>query len=112
VSLCIPALLHRPGIIVETVLPSITSSQLSHISLQLEGEDCPEIDHPAWAVAEKHFCRLAKRFSAGNPGKKMVVSVFGDDAWYRTWVSHFVGLFGCKEYLSRSKEEVMFSLPV
>jgi len=106
---------HRPGKIVETILPSITSSQLSYISLQLEATELGnylEIDYSAWAAAEKHFCRLAKRFSAGNPGEKMVVSVSEEDEWYGPQAGHFRKVFDCKEFLPRLKEAATLSLPI
>ena len=73
--------IYRPGIIAETVLPSITSSRLSSISLHSEDDpedDFPEADYPAWMVTENNLCRLAKRFSTENPGKKMEVVIFGE----------------------------------
>ena len=72
----------RPGIIAETVFPSITSSQLSSVCLELELEQeqeryptDEEVDYPAWTVAANNLCRLARLFSAGNPGKMMEVDI-------------------------------------
>ena len=73
--------IRKPGIIAEAVLSSVTSSQLSFICLQLEVEQHltdEEVDYPAWVVVENHLCRLARLFSAGNPGKMMEVVVSED----------------------------------
>ena len=69
-----------PDIIAENVLSSVTSSQLSFVCLQPEVEQYPtdeEVDYPAWVVVENHLCRLARLFSARNPGKMMEVAVPG-----------------------------------
>lgn len=101
--------LYSPGIIIETVLPSITSSQLSHISLQSEDDpnddDYPEIDYPAWVTAENHLRRLAKHFSAKNPGKKMEVFIFMDGPYDSPEMNDFVERVSCKQFLPRLREE-------
>ena len=108
-------LLYQPGIIAETILPSITSSQLSYILLfaedDIEDGDYPEVDNLAWGVAENHICRLAKRFSVENPGEKMEVAISRNDE-FGPPVSDFMKRVNCKEFLSRLKEETTFtSLP-
>jgi len=93
------------------VLPSITSSKLSYISLEMTSagfDDYPEVDYSAWAAAEKHFCRLAKRFSAGNPGEKMVVRFCGEGDWGGPRMVHSLELFGHKDFFPRLKEEATF----
>lgn len=73
--------IHRPGIVAETVLPSITSPRLSFICLQSEAtsnKGHSEFDYPAWAVVVDHLRRLCKRFEARNPGKQMKVGISGD----------------------------------
>ena len=103
--------IYRPGIIAETVLPSITSSRLSSISLHSEDDpedDFPEADYPAWMVTENHLCRLAKRFSTENPGKKMEVVIFGE-APYELEKSHSLNRVNSTKFLPRLKEEAKFS---
>ena len=96
--------LRRPGIIAETVLPSITSSRLSCISLHSKADfedEVPEIDYPAWTVTENHFYRLAERFSTGNLGQKMEVDISGEESPY----SLFLNRVNCQKFLPRLKEE-------
>jgi len=99
-------------VIAETVLPSITSSRLSYISLHSEDdpwEEIPEIGYPAWTVTENHLCRLAKYFNTGNPGQKMEVVIFGEVS-VEPRKSLFLNSVNCKEFLPRLKEEVTFSI--
>jgi len=97
-----------PGSIFEAVLPSITPSQLSVISLDWDGtfeKDLPIIDYPAWEVAEDHLLRFAKCFSARNPGEKMRVTV----SYYDEDMKEDFGPqieFNC--VFSRLKEEAVF----
>jgi hypothetical protein len=69
----------RPGLIVETVLPSITSSQLSVTSLDWDGEFeyYPEIDYPVRTMAERQPPLLTKCLNAGNTGEKMRIEQRG-----------------------------------
>ena len=105
--------LHEPGVIAETILPSIVSSQLSYVQLHSEGdpedEDHIEIGYQAWTTAEDHLCRLAKLFSVGNPGKKMEVVIAGGD-WFEPRIGGFLERVGCKEFLPKLKEEVVVTL--
>ena len=98
-----------PGLIFDTVLPSIASSQLSVISLDWDGtfeKEFPTVDYPAWEVAEGHLLRFAKCFSAGNPGKKMVVTI----SYYNEYLKeYFAPQIEFKDVLSRLKEEAVFS---
>ena len=91
------------------MLPSIVSSRLSYVHLQVEGHPLDEewdeeIDYPAWAAVEVHLCRLAKRFGSKNPGKKMGVCIYGD---YESGAreDHFLDCVECETFLPRLKEE-------
>ena len=105
--------LHQPGSIIEAVLSSITSSQLSVISLEwdidVEGIRRPDIDYSAWGVVENHLLRLAKSFSAENPGKKMRVDLYCSYD-LEPQRSHLLEKVESKEILSKLREEVDFSL--
>lgn len=75
----------------------------------MEEHHHPEINYPAWEMTENHLCRLAKRFSARNPGKKMKVEIF----WYCSdgpQESYFLGHVESDKFLPRLKKEVTFSL--
>ena len=102
--------LRTPGVIAETVLPSIVSSQLSYVSLHVE--DHPEdeewdgeIDYLAWAAVEGHLCRLAKLFGVKNTGKRMLMVISGD---YEPGpqADRFLECVRCEEFLPKLKEEV------
>ena len=103
--------LRRPGSVVETILSSITSSQLSVISLEWEAdfEDKGDLgtDYSAWEVVEDHLLRLAKSFSAGNPGEKMRVKISCSDESRK---SGFLEYVGSKGFLSKLKKEVDFKI--
>ena len=108
----------RPGLTAETVLSSIISSKLSVVCLVWdivgEVEDEPKINYLAWEVVENRLLRLAERFSAGNPGKKMRVDIYcsddpGDER-SELRESHFLAQIKSKEFLSKLREEADFSL--
>jgi hypothetical protein len=108
----ISVLLHRPGVIAETALPSIISSQLSYISLHLESDpmdEVPEVDYLAWTLTENHLRRLAERFSSGNSGQKMEVVISVEDLDEHE-KSHFLDRVSCKKFLPRLKEEAKFRI--
>ena len=114
-ELFINTLVYKPGIVAETVLPSITSSHLSLVSLQFlaEGGDHLEFDYPAWAAVENHLCQLAKRFSAKNPGKKMSVGILGNWCLGESQASDPMEHPIWKEVFSRLREEaIMYFEPV
>lgn len=100
--------LRVPGLIFETILPSITPSQLSVLSLDWDGifeKDIPTIDYPAWEVAEGRLLRFAKCFSARNPGKKMRVTI----SYYNESMKEVFNPQIAFEYVfSRLKEEAVF----
>ena len=88
------------------------SSRLSCVYLQVE--DYPlgfewdgEIDYPAWAEAEVHLCRLAKRFSVNNPGTKMGVHIYGGDKPGAP-EDCFLERVKCKTFLPKLKGEALF----
>ena len=84
--------LHKPGVIAETILPSIVSPQLSYVRMYTDsypGDEDKKIGYQAWAAAEDHLCRLAKLFSVGNPGKKMEVVIAGG-YWFKPHMDKFL----------------------
>ena len=62
----------NPEVLTDAILPSISSSELTRIALDLDADD--ELDYPLlWKGLEKQLCRLAKRFKTAHGGRKMVV---------------------------------------
>ena len=106
--------LRKPGVVAETILPSIASSQLSCVRMHSDGRpednNRGEIDYRAWAVVEDHLCRLAKLFSVGNPGQKTEVVIAGG-YWSGCHMDDFLERVGCKEFLPKLKEEGVVILP-
>ena len=102
-----------PDIIAENALSSVTSSQLSFVCLQPEVEQYPtdeEVDYPAWAVVENHLCRLARLFSARNPGKMMEVAVPGGLYLDEFQTNDLLESPMWKRVFSKLKEEATISL--
>jgi hypothetical protein len=102
--------------IIETILPSITSSKLFYISLEsedeygFEGDGDPEIDYLAWGVVENHLCRLAKSFKAANPGRKTMVVIQGD-GWCGPQMRQVLECINCEKFMPRLKQEAKLMLP-
>jgi hypothetical protein len=60
--------------IANSVLPSICSSELSTVIIDVHA-DGVLVDYQGWQSLERDLCRLAKLFKAKHGGRKMVVEI-------------------------------------
>ena len=107
--------LRKPGRLIESILPSVTSSQFSHIFLHLEDEfeaaRGSGTDYIAWSAIEDHLLWLSKRFSAENPGKKVKVDISAE-AWgeFPGRMEYFLERINCDRFFPRLRKEEGFPL--
>ena len=71
----LPIPINRPELFANNVLPSISSSRLTTVMLELGPPVDKENDNDGWVEIEKHLCRLAKQFKAAHGGRKMEVMI-------------------------------------
>ena len=103
--------LNKPGIVVDTILPTINSSQLGYVQLNSEDDPNypPRVDYQSWAIADHHLQRLAKLFRSEHPGEKMEVMV-SEYHWAGPPTDGFMERLGSEKFLPGLKEEAEFRL--
>jgi hypothetical protein len=70
----------------ETLLPTITSSQLAKVILEVnsgDGQVTAKVDDNSWKAIEKDLHSLARRFNNAHPGEKMEVEFRTGHFWDR-----------------------------
>jgi hypothetical protein len=89
--------------LVNDILPSISSSELSRISLNVIQKDGPW-DPQFLKTLEKRLCRVAKKFKTAHGGRKVVVQ-------FHIWWSHEIfTIFQGKRPMPELREEAMIDV--
>ena len=95
-----PVLVDQPQFHAASILPSISTSQLFRVILDLQGQEPQRDGSESWKEVDNHLTWLAKRFKDANGGKKMEVFVVMSGEYDRQalrWMKNEWPMPGVKE---------------
>lgn len=99
--------------LVQIFLPSVTSTRLAKVILDLDGREGWRALKPgdsAFDVIEEHLCPVARRFSDAHPGTKMEVKLAGyfeRSEWIRA-----LKIINDRTFMPTLKEDANFVIPI